>query len=141
MSKIQILIVDDDTSLLQLLEDGIEMFCADCQVTSATDSLSALEQLRLQPFDLVLSDYDIPGMNGLELAQTVRQSLPNTRVVLMTAYGDGAAFHDRIRARDLDAYLRKPFSLKQVRDIVQATLASATENSSKNKFQALSVHS
>jgi CheY-like chemotaxis protein len=101
------------------------MFCADCQITSATDSLDALEQLKLQPFDLVLTDYDMPGMDGLELAETVRHALPQARVVLMTAYGDGAAFQDRIRARELDAYLRKPFSLRQVRDIVQAT-ATAT---------------
>jgi CheY-like chemotaxis protein len=125
MSKIRILLVDDDASLLQMLEDGIGMFCTDCQVTSTTDSLSALEKLRLQPFDLVLTDYDMPGMNGLELAQTVRQALPQARVVLMTAYGDGAVFQDRIRARQLDAYLRKPFSLKQVRDIVQAIAAAA----------------
>jgi CheY-like chemotaxis protein len=66
----------------------------------------------------------MPGMNGLELAQTVRQALPRARVVFMTAYGDGAVVQDQIRARQLDAYLRKPFSLKQVRDIVQATSAA-----------------
>jgi CheY-like chemotaxis protein len=124
MSKIRILLVDDDASLLQMLEDGIGMFCTDCQVTSTTDSLSALEKLRLQPFDLVLTDYDMPGMNGLELAQTVRQALPNTRVVLMSAYGDGATFKHRIRAMELEHYLPKPFSLKQVREIIEETSAA-----------------
>ena len=121
MSKIRILIVDDDTSLLHMLEDGIEMFCAECQVTSATDGLTALAQVQRQPFDLVLTDYNLPGMDGLELAQTVRQALPQARVVLMTAYGDGAAFQHGIRAMGLEDYLPKPFSLKQVREIVEGT--------------------
>ena len=123
MSKIRILLVDDDTSLLRMLEDGIGTFCTDCQVTSTTDSLSALEQLRLQPFDLVLTDYDLPGMDGLELAQTVRQALPSTRVVLMTAYGDGVTFKHRIRAMELEHYLPKPFSLKQLREIIEEASA------------------
>jgi CheY-like chemotaxis protein len=129
MSKIRILLVDDDTSLLQMLEDGIGTFCADCQVTSATDGLIALEQLRLQPFDLVLTDYHMPGLTGLELAQNVRQALPHTRVVLMTAYGDGVAFKQRIRALELEHYLAKPFSLKQVREIIEETSAAVTQGS------------
>ena len=124
MSKIRILLLDDDASLLQMLEDGIGMFCTDCQVTSTTDSLSALKKLRLQPFDLVLTDYDMPGMNGLELAQTVRQALPNTRVVLMSAYGDGVTFKHGIRGMELEHYLAKPFSLKQVREIIEETSAA-----------------
>ena len=123
MSKMRILIVDDDISMLNMLEDGIEMFCAGCQVTSATDGLSALAQLERQSFDLVLTDYDMPGVDGLELAQTVRQTLPHTRVVLMTAYGDGATFQRRIRAMELEDYLAKPFILKQVREIVEGTCA------------------
>jgi CheY-like chemotaxis protein len=123
MSKIRVLLVDDDTSLLQLLEDGIEMFCAGCQVTSATDSLMALEHLKLQPFDLVLTDYDMPGMNGLELARIVRQTLPNTRVVLMSAHGDGITFKHRIRALELEHFLAKPFSLKQLCQIIEETSA------------------
>jgi len=117
----RILIVDDDPSLLHMLQDGIEMFCADCQVTSATDGFTALEQLQRQPFDLVLTDYDLPGMDGLELAQVARQTLPQARVVLMTAYGDGAAFQHGIHVMGLEDYLSKPFSLKQVRELVEGT--------------------
>jgi CheY-like chemotaxis protein len=102
-----------------MLEDGIELFCADCEVESATDGRAALRQLARQPFDLVLTDYQMPGMNGLELAVVVRQILPHTRIVLMTAYGEGEGVQDGIQALDLEGYLKKPFSLKQLRALIE----------------------
>jgi CheY-like chemotaxis protein len=119
MTGKRILIVDDEPSVLHMLEDGIELFCTDWQVESATDGREALRQLARQPFDLILTDYDLPGMNGLELAMVVRQTLPDTRIVLMTAYGDGERLQDGIRALHLEGYLQKPFSLKQIRDLLQ----------------------
>jgi YesN/AraC family two-component response regulator len=114
MTRKRILIVDDDTALLQMLEDGIELLCADCEVERATDGRAALRHLARHSFDLVLTDYHMPGMNGLELAVVVRQALPHTRIVLMTAYGEGERVQDGIRALDLEGYLKKPFSMKQL---------------------------
>ena len=119
MTRKRILIVDDDTALLQMLEDGIELLCVDCEVERATDGRAALRHLARRPFDLVLTDYHMPGMNGLELAVVVRQTLPHTRIVLMTAYGEGEAVQDGIRALDLEGCLQKPFSLEQVRALLQ----------------------
>jgi two-component system response regulator FlrC len=121
MTGKRILIVDDEPSLLRMLADGIELFCLDCRVESAADGREALRQLARQPFDLILTDYDMPGMNGLELAMVVRQTLPHARIVLMTAYREGEGLEDRIRALDLEGYLHKPFSLKQLRELLQSS--------------------
>lgn len=96
------------------------MYCADCQVVLAHDGIAALDQLQRHSFDLMLTDYDMPGMNGLDLAQAVRKTSPNTRIVLMTGRLYGADLKGRICAMKLEGYLEKPFSLQQIRDIIQA---------------------
>jgi two-component system response regulator AtoC len=121
----RILIVDDDTSLLHMLEDGIEVFCAGWQVECVPDGRTALKQLATQTFDLIMTDYDMPGMNGLELALVMRQTLPHTPIVLMTASGDGEGLRDEISALELYSYLQKPFSLRQIQDLLEGTKEGA----------------
>lgn len=121
----RILVVDDEPSLLHMLKDGIEVFCAGWQVECVTDGRTALKQLATQSFDLIMTDYDMPGLNGLELALVVRQTLPHTPIVLMTASGDGEGLQAEIFALELDGYLQKPFSLRQIRDLLEGSKEGA----------------
>jgi len=118
----RILIVDDDPSILDMLRDSLALSDEDYQVTCTGGGPSALQQLEEGSFDLLLTDFQMPGMNGLELARAARRMAPGTRVVLMTAYGDGARLQDRIHALALDGCLRKPFSLGELREMVRDSL-------------------
>jgi two-component system chemotaxis response regulator CheY len=124
MSKKRILIVDDDPSILDMLRDGLALSNDDYQVICTTGSLPALRQLEEGSFDLLLTDYQMPGMNGLDLVRAVRQLVPGIRVVLMTAYADGPRLQDRIRALELDGCLRKPFSLHQLHEMIRSSLGT-----------------
>ena len=121
----RILVVDDEPSLLHMLKDGIEVFCVGWQVECATDGRTALKRLATQTFDLIMTDYDMPGLNGLELALVVRQTLPHTPIVLMTASGDSEGLQDEICTLELDGYLQKPFSLRQIRDLLEGSKEGA----------------
>ena len=122
MNKRRILIVDDDPDLLHLLEHSIASYCAECEVVRASDGHAALEQLDGQPFDLILTDYQMPGMNGLELASTVHRRSPGTPVVLITAHRNSGWLQDRARSLDLVGYLQKPFSLAHIRELLERSL-------------------
>jgi CheY-like chemotaxis protein len=122
MDKRRILIVDDDPDLLRLLEDSIGLCCAGCEVVRASDGRAALEQLERQPFDLILTDYQMPGMNGLELAIAVHQTSPGTPVVLVTAHRSADWLQERTRSLDLAGYLQKPFSMAHIRELLQRSL-------------------
>jgi CheY-like chemotaxis protein len=124
MSKKRILIVDDDPSILDMLRDGLALSNDDYQIICTTGSLPALRQLEESSFDLLLTDYQMPGMNGLDLARTVRKLVPGIRVVLMTAYADGPGLQDRIRALELDGCLCKPFSLRQLHEMIRSSLGT-----------------
>jgi PAS domain S-box-containing protein len=84
LKGLRILIVDDDAGICQSLRDLLEE--EHCCVETAPSALHAMESLKRQPFDLVLSDVVMPDMDGYQLYQTVKKILPELPVVLMTAF-------------------------------------------------------
>ena len=122
MDKRRILIVDDDPDLLRLLEDSIESYCAECEVVRASDGHAALQQLEGQPFDLILTDFQMPGMNGLELASTVHRTSPGTPVVLVTAHRSGVWLQEQAGSLGLVGYLQKPFTMAHIRELLNSSL-------------------
>jgi DNA-binding response OmpR family regulator len=112
-----VLIVDDNEDILFFLECGIRQTWPQYDVTTATDGLLALERLQKRPVDLMLIDYKLPGMNGLELAETVRQIAPNTRIVMMSA-NKPVDLEDRMAPLQLAGYIDKPFRVSEIQRFV-----------------------
>jgi DNA-binding NtrC family response regulator len=112
MTGKRILIVDDEVTILSVLKRSLEKLEAGYIVSTATDSRSALAQLGEARFDLVVTDYKMAGMDGLELLQEVRSLQPEARTILMTAYGS-----DRVRAEahrlQTYRYMLKPFQIDE----------------------------
>jgi CheY-like chemotaxis protein len=119
MCKSRILIVDDDELILAGLRLSFDLLLPGCPVNTVSDAVAALSELRQQPFDLILTDYDMPKMNGLALAQAPHQISPSTRIVLMTA----GYSHDEIQTRagstPLNGLLPKPFTLRELGEILR----------------------
>jgi CheY-like chemotaxis protein len=82
--KLSILIVDDDQRMTRTLADILSI--AGYEAIEASSGAEALEKVRAQTFDCVLTDVKMPGMNGVELHRQLHQTQPGLPVVLMTAY-------------------------------------------------------
>ncbi len=121
MSEKRILIVDDEAAILSVLKSSLKKLGAEYEISTAPDGQNALEQLKQRPFDLVITDYKMAGMDGLELLEAVRSLQPSARTILMTAYGN-----DKVEAetRRLQAYryLIKPLEIDDFRQIVKSAL-------------------
>ena len=122
MTKTYILIVDDAKDILFLLTHSVKRLGPDYEVYTATNAPEALEQIQQRQFDLVITDYMMDGMTGLDMAQEVRRLSPKTQIVLMSAY-DTQNLRDTVRDMGLSDYIGKPFTVKQVLDVVQEALA------------------
>lgn len=109
----RILIVDDEEIILNLLLRQSVTLGPGYQVEAASDGLIALALLQDRPCDLLLTDYDLPGINGLELARQVRRNWPHTRIVLMSSYSLPQILAEQ-EPLDLDGYVQKPFPLAQI---------------------------
>ena len=118
----RLLLVEDDTRiaapLVAALEEGGH------RVTWATDGQGGLELARAGGFDTLILDVMLPGLDGFDLARTLRAEGVAVPILFLTARGDLA---DRVTGLDLggDAYLVKPFALAELK----ATLRAATTSS------------
>ena len=81
----EILFVDDHEVLARLSCEILEM--QGYKAVSAYSAKEALEKFDQQDFDILVTDFRMEGMNGIELAHKVRQKSPNTPVIIVTGYG------------------------------------------------------
>ncbi len=124
MRSKHILLVDDESAVRTVLKGSIRKLGPKYQVVTAVDGFDALDAVQQQAFDLIVTDFNMQGMDGLELIEAIRYQQPQARIMLMTAYGyDG--LEDEAKALQVEAYLSKPLEIGKFRELVEATLDRA----------------
>lgn len=106
-----VLVVDDDEAVLDTVEDLLSD--ADFRIVTSASADEALERIRDQDFDVVLTDIQMPGKDGLELLAELRDARAETSVVLMTGYGSIQSAVTAMRAGAID-YVTKPFRSEEL---------------------------
>ena len=86
MDHKQILLVDDDIVLLDTLKASLSLHNPNYQITTAADGYAALELLEIHDYDLIVTDYNMKSIDGLELASTIRFFQPSSQIILMTGW-------------------------------------------------------
>jgi two-component system copper resistance phosphate regulon response regulator CusR len=116
---VRLLVVEDERKLAQVLASALAGEHYDVVVASTGED--AFFRINAETFDLVVLDVMLPGRNGLEVLQTIRQRRIDTPVLMLTAR-DGV--DDRVRGLDLgaDDYLTKPFALPELLARIRALL-------------------
>jgi len=117
----RVLIVDDESRVAFFLEETLRALGRNLSVVSVGSAEEALEQLARQPFDLVVTDLRMPGMGGLELMRRVRETYPETRAILITAYGSPEVEAELYQLQPA-FYLTKPFPVAKFTNAVEQAL-------------------
>ncbi|MFC1744459.1 sigma-54-dependent transcriptional regulator [Candidatus Riflebacteria bacterium] len=143
MKNGNILITDDEESVGFALKVLLEPVAKNVRVTSS--GLEALEILKTQNFDILLTDINMPKMSGLELLEVVRKNFPNILVILLTAYGSEKIAVDAMKNGAYD-YIPKPFDndvlmLSVERALEKALLARKVNQLEKVISERFSFHS
>ncbi|MBI5835700.1 MAG: sigma-54-dependent Fis family transcriptional regulator [Candidatus Eisenbacteria bacterium] len=118
-SRASLLVVDDDPVTLDLMREVLAG--EGYEVSTARAGREALELCASRPFELVLTDVQMPGMSGLELLRAVRATAPETVFIVMTAFGNIDTAMEVVREGGYD-YLSKPFKMEAVRLAVRRAL-------------------
>ena len=113
----KILIVDDEETLTFSLYQAFIKAPYDCEVVTASSAEDALEKLESASFDLVITDIAMPGMDGLELLSIIKSRTPETKVVIITAYGTDER-EERAYKIGAERYIEKPFDISELRNLV-----------------------
>jgi response regulator RpfG family c-di-GMP phosphodiesterase len=104
-----ILVVDDDIASRSLVVDAVCQ-AGNYEVIEASDGVEGLEKLRQTHFDMVICDVMMPGMNGMELLDKIREIKPATRVIIITAYPTIGLTVSAMKTGAVD-FLAKPFNI------------------------------
>ena len=117
--KARILVVEDDTRLRNLLVEALTQ--EGHELTSAESAEAAVDILKVEGFDVLLTDVNLPGKSGIELLPICLQLHPFTYMIVMTGY---ASIDMAVEAMKLGAadFLRKPISLKDLSGAIQVAL-------------------
>lgn len=110
-----ILIVDDDDAVRDTLYD---LFSDDHLCHAASSAEQALSFVREQPYDVVLTDISMPGLSGVELLGILRQTQPDTPVIIISGIGDQTHAEGLVRLGAFD-FILKPFTLEKVEESVE----------------------
>jgi DNA-binding NtrC family response regulator len=117
-----ILIVEDEVKMRRLLEMNLEE--QGFATFSAGDAETGLKLLNQNPIDLVLTDFRLPGMNGIEFLQAAKRVNAAVPVIIMTAYGSVESAVEAMKVGASD-YVLKPFSLEELTLVVRKELDSS----------------
>jgi diguanylate cyclase (GGDEF)-like protein len=115
----RILVVDDEEIIRSLFRDVLED--KGYQVVLAPNGEEAIERLKETPFDLVITDIRMPGIDGMEVLRRSKAKYPEIDIIIITGY---ASVETAVEAMKLGAadYLTKPLNIDQIRIIVDKTL-------------------
>ncbi len=133
VEKQKILIVDDDPSILELLNQLFQRKGYECR--TAENGKKALELLETSPFTIVITDLIMPQIDGLELLKVIKESWPDTDVIVMTGYTKNFTYTDVIRAGASD-FVHKPFTLDEIEAKLQRLIK---ERQLRHTLKRLSV--
>ncbi len=121
----KILLVDDDPGVREVVCFVLGM--DHHSVKEARNGKEALGSFKEETFDLVITDYAMPGMNGQELALSLRTLVPRQRILMISGH---ANLLSQVGS-EVDLLLAKPFSIQGLRNAVEAVLRERDETSIK----------
>ena len=120
----QILVVEDSSTMLYQLKNALKI--QGFNVDVATNGLTAWEKINCKQYDLVITDYDMPYVDGLELCSRLRQSSKFEHLpIIIETSKDSKVEQVKIRSMDIQAFITKPFSPDRMIAEVERVLAEA----------------
>ena len=116
-TKKSILVVDDEEIIRDFLSEVLE----DYSVSLATDGDEAIEKIRSQNFDLIITDLRMPRVSGEEVVRFTRDTYPGSKVIVISGYSSLATVSQTVQ-NGACAFLAKPFSIKELLQSVEQAL-------------------
>lgn len=120
MDKLRILAVDDEKHVL----DVIGTVCRHHAVTMEISSIKAAEVIKKEEFDIFIIDYQMPGLNGIELLEEIKKEYKDKLYVsiLCTAYGTIYLFKEELIRGLFTFFIEKPFEAEEVKKILEKAI-------------------
>ena len=120
-NRVKTLAVDDDAEVLRTIKRILER--RGHEVFAFESARSALEHLKAEPVDLILTDLKMPEMDGIQFLSRAKALRPNVPVILITGFATIETAVSAIKWGAFD-YVRKPFEVKKIYEVIERALGS-----------------
>ena len=127
----RLLLIDDDPGLLLALPDTLRSRLHGCIVDTADDPDVALQLVQDKPYDAIISDIRMPGMDGVALTMKMREVQPTTPVILITGHGENG-LRGQASAAGAYAFLTKPLDATFIVALLQQALQERRSQQSRS---------
>jgi two-component system response regulator HydG len=124
LKQVKTLLVDDD----ELIRDSLSMAFKNkgCFIRAAESAEEGLDAIKEEQFDVIISDFRLPGINGLDFLKLATVTNPRAVNILITAYRDEYMFSEAIRM-GVTEFIDKPFSVKALVALLAVSLKRQTK--------------
>ena len=123
LKQVKTLLVDDD----ELIRDSLSIAFKNkgCFIRAAESAEEGLKAIQEEQFDIIISDFRLPGINGLDFLKLATVTHPNAVHILITAYRDDYMFSEAVRL-GVAEFIQKPFSVKALVALLAVSLKRQT---------------
>jgi DNA-binding response OmpR family regulator len=128
-----LLVIDDDISIRELLVEYLAT--RGYRVDGTSDGRIALELMRSTSYDLVLTDFQVPHRDGLDILRVARQMSPPVPTILMTGYGTVDTAVSALKEGAAD-FMLKPFKLRRIHEAIQQALERARQSKADSQLMS-----
>ncbi|MDO5045392.1 response regulator transcription factor [Campylobacter sp.] len=133
LKNISVLLVEDDENTRVAITQSLEFYCK--HIESAKDGLEGFNKYFQNQFDIVITDINLPNLNGLEMLDEIKKRAPHVASIIITSYDTS---ENMLASIELGAYnyLRKPFKIEEL----QTTILMATKNLYENRVKFKEIY-
>ncbi len=135
----RILVVDDEMDILESLKDLLVASIDNVEVRTAISGAEGIKVLEQESVDLIITDYKMPGMNGLEFLEKSKDMAPKAPRILVTAFPDLQIAIRAINEAGINNFFTKPFDPGKVIEVVNEMLSSRRKDTMRNQSFARSL--
>jgi DNA-binding NtrC family response regulator len=126
-NQTRVLVIAEEKIVGDYLKCALERAVEGCQVLSTADNFLVLDHLYQEPFNLVILDYDITNLDGLDLSWMIRTIYPSIPIVLISDWSP-IRFRRIASPEEFDGFLQKPFSPVQLFNVVTPLMSNGWGN-------------
>ncbi len=130
--------VDDEETIRYVLKEAL--VSEGYKVDVARDAFQAMEHFNMSPYDLVITDIKMRGMDGIQLIREIQRSDSNLKVVIITAYGSLETVKEAARLGVVEM-ISKPFKIREIKDVIVSMLNNSSISKDTDKEKVCQLQS